>query len=102
MAHAKALPNLQALPTSPSPAQTPSSEAVLDALKMILLGAPLNEVLTSVTRLMESHSKGMLCSIFLLDEDGLHLRYGAAENLPQTYRVATDENSFMHESLPRP
>jgi formate hydrogenlyase transcriptional activator len=89
MANAKASLNLQAPPTSPSPAQTLSSEAVLDALKMILFGAPLNEVLTSVTRLIETHSKGMLCSIFLLDEDGLHLRYGAA-NLPEAFRAATD------------
>jgi len=48
MADAKALPNLQAL-RSPSPAQTLPSEAVLDALKMILIGASLNEVLTSLT-----------------------------------------------------
>jgi len=89
MANAKASPNLQAPLTSPSPAQTLSSEAVLDALKMMLLGAPLNEVLTSVTRLIESHSKGMLCSIFLLDEDGLHLRYGAT-NLPEAFRAETD------------
>ncbi len=71
-------------------AHTLSSEAVLDALKMILLGAPLNEVLTSVTRLIEGHSEGMACSIFLLAEDGLHLRYGAAPNLPEAYRAATD------------
>jgi len=89
MAHAKTLPNLQAL-RSPSPAQTLPSEAVLDALKMILIGASLNEVLTSVTRLIEAHSEGMLCSIFLLDEDGLHLRYGGAANLPEAYRAATD------------
>src|SRR5713101_707913 len=89
MANAKASLNLQAPPTSPSPAQTLSSEAVLDALKMILFGAPLNEVLMSVTRLIETHGKGMLCSIFLLDEDGLHLRYGAA-NLPEAFRAATD------------
>ncbi len=57
---------------------------------MMLLGAPLNEVLTSITRLMEAHSKGTLCSILLVDEDGLHLRYGVAENLPQTYRAAID------------
>jgi formate hydrogenlyase transcriptional activator len=63
---------------------------VLDALKMILIGASLNEVLTSVTRLIETHSEGMLCSIFLLDEDGLHLQYGAAANLPEAYRAATD------------
>src|SRR5258706_11163233 len=89
MPHAKTLPNLQAL-RSPSPAQTLPSEAVLDALKMILIGASLNEVLTSVTRLIEAHSEGMLCSIFLLDEDGLHLRYGVAANLPEAYRAATD------------
>jgi formate hydrogenlyase transcriptional activator len=63
---------------------------VLDTLQTMLIGAPLNEVLTSVTRLIEAHSEGMLCSIFLLDEDGLHLQYAAAANLPQAYRAATD------------
>jgi PAS domain S-box-containing protein len=90
MANVKTLPNLQALSRSPSPAQTLPSEAVLDALKMMLIGASLNEVLTSLARLIEAHSEGMLCSIFLLDEDGLHLRYGVAADLPQAYRAATD------------
>ena len=90
MANAKALPNLETLQTSPSLVQTLPSDAVLDALKMILLGAPLNEVLTTITRLIEAHSTGMLCSIFLLDEDGLHLRYGVAGSLPEAYRAATD------------
>lgn len=67
-----------------------SSEALLDALKMILTGTSLVDVLTSITRLIESHSKGMLCSIFMVAEDGLHLRYAAAPNLPETYRQATD------------
>jgi PAS domain S-box-containing protein len=75
---------------SPAPAQSLSGEAVLDALKMILVGAPLNEVLTSVTRLIEAHSVGMSCSIFLVEEDGLHLRYAAAPNLPEAYRAATE------------
>jgi formate hydrogenlyase transcriptional activator len=92
MENARRSPNLpiQAFPTSPSSPQTLPSEAVLDALKMMLIGASLNEVLTSITRLIEAHSEGMLCSIFLLDEDGLHLRYGVAANLPQAYRAATD------------
>ena len=90
MAHAKASPNLQALPTSPSPAQSLSSEAVLDALKMILIGAPLNDVLRSVALLIEAHTEGAVCSIFLLDEDGQHLRYAAAPKLSDEYRVATD------------
>src|SRR3984885_12614621 len=90
MAKAKASSNLQALPTSPSLAHTLPSDAVLDALKMILLGAPVNEALTTITRLIEAHSTGMRCSISLLDEDGLHLRYGVAESLPEAYRAATD------------
>jgi len=90
MANPNASPNLQALPTSPAPAQTLSSEEVLDALKMILVDAPLNDVLTSVALLIEAHVPGMLCSIFLLDEDGLHLRYAAAPKLPDAYRTATD------------
>jgi hypothetical protein len=60
MAKAKASTHLEALPTSPSLAQTLPSDAVLDALKLILLGAPLNEVLTTITRLIEAHSTGML------------------------------------------
>jgi GAF domain-containing protein len=71
-------------------AQTLSGDAVLDALKMILVGAPLAEVLTSVTRLIETQRPGMLCSVFLLDSDGVHLRYAAAPNLPEYYRSATD------------
>jgi len=92
MANARRSPNrpIQAFPTSLSSLQTLASEALLDALKMMFIGASLNEVLTSITRLIEAHSEGMLCSIFLLDEDGLHLRYGAAANLPQAYQAATD------------
>src|SRR6202789_630238 len=80
----------QASRTTPAPAQTLSSGAVLDALKMILVGAPLCEVLATVCRLIEAHSEGMLCSIFLLEEDGLHLRYVVAPNVAESYRAATD------------
>src|SRR3989449_1748968 len=76
--------------TSPVYAHTLSSEAVLDALKMILLDAPLNNVLTSIALLIEAHTPGALCSVFLLDEDGVHLRYAAAPRLSDEYRIATD------------
>lgn len=76
--------------TSPVYAHTLSSEAVLDALKMILIGAPLNDVLTSIALLIEAHTPGALCSVFLLDEDGVHLRYAAAPTLSDEYRIATD------------
>jgi formate hydrogenlyase transcriptional activator len=67
-----------------------SGKGVLDALKMMLAGAPLNEVLATVARLIEEQSDGMLCSIFLVGNDGLHLHYGAAPSLPEAYRAATD------------
>src|SRR2546428_7257282 len=69
---------------------TLSSEAVLDALKMILIDAPLRDVLTSIALLIEAHTPGALCSVFLLDEQGVHLRYAAAPRLSDEYRIATD------------
>jgi formate hydrogenlyase transcriptional activator len=80
----------QASPGSPTRPQRLSGEAVLDALKMILIGTSLTEVLTSITRLIEAHGDGMLCSIFLLDKDGRHLRYAASPSLPGSYQAATD------------
>jgi len=74
MAKTKVSRNLEALPR----------------LKMIPIGAPLNEVLTSITRLIEAHSTGMLCSIFLLGQDSLHMCYGVAASLPEAYRAAAD------------
>src|SRR3989441_5686863 len=80
----------QPFATSPARTQTLSSEGVLDALKMILTDAPLNDVLHSVALLIEAHTEGILCTIYLLDEDGLRLRYAAGPQLPDAYRVATD------------
>lgn len=80
----------QTAPTPSTAAPAVSSEALLDALKMILMGTTLVDVLTSITRLIEAHSEGMLCSIFLVQPDGIHMRYAAAANLPQEYRTATD------------
>src|SRR5271156_6401906 len=77
-------------PALQSGSRTLSREAVLDALKMMLLDAPLNEVLRSLALLIEAQSQGMLCSIFLLEQDGSHLRYAAAPSLPAAYREATD------------
>jgi PAS domain S-box-containing protein len=76
--------------TLSSPQETHANESILDSLKLILAGASLDDVLTTVARLIEAQCPGMLCSIFLLEEDGLHLRYAASPNLPDAYRVATD------------
>jgi formate hydrogenlyase transcriptional activator len=80
----------QASHSSSSLSRTLSGGSILDSLKLILAGAPLGEVLTTIARLIEGQSPGTLCSIFLLEEEGLHLRYAAAPNLPEAYRAATD------------
>src|SRR5260370_26258675 len=80
----------QTFATSPVNPHTLSPEAVLDGLKLILMGAPLNDVMTSIALLIEAHTQGALCSVFLLDEDGVHLRYAAAPGLSDDYRMATD------------
>ncbi|HKQ29761.1 MAG TPA: diguanylate cyclase, partial [Burkholderiales bacterium] len=54
-------------------------------LEMIATGAPLNDTLAELMRLTESQADGMLCSVLLLDEDGQHLRNGAAPSLPEGY-----------------
>ncbi len=59
-------------------------------LEMIARGASLDAVLTRVVRLVEQHSDGMLCSVVLLDEDGVHLRRGAAPSLPEAYNAAIE------------
>ena len=59
-------------------------------LEMIAADAPLPEVLTSILHLIELQSNGMLCSILLLDADGLHVRHGAAPSLPEAYIRAVD------------
>jgi len=60
----------QASQSSPSLSQTLSRESIFDSLKLILAGAPLGEVLTTIARLIEGQSPGTLCSIFLLEGDG--------------------------------
>src|SRR5215468_10057415 len=59
-----------------------SSESVLSILKLIIAGSPLPEVLTIIAQLIESQGKGMLCTIWLPDEDGKKLHCAAAPSLP--------------------
>jgi hypothetical protein len=52
MANAKASRDLQALATCRSPIQTLDGDAVFYALKMILIGAPRNDILKNVALLI--------------------------------------------------
>jgi diguanylate cyclase (GGDEF)-like protein len=54
-------------------------------LELIAVGAPLRESLTELLLFIEKEVPELLCSVLLLDADGLHLRHGAAPNLPQDY-----------------
>jgi PAS domain S-box-containing protein len=59
-------------------------------LEKIATGSPLSEILDRLLQLIESQADGMIASILLLDEDGLHLRHGAAPSLPESYMKAID------------
>ncbi|MCK6406309.1 MAG: PAS domain S-box protein [Rhodocyclaceae bacterium] len=50
----------------------------------------LNETLHELARLAEAQHEGVLVSILLLDDDGAHLRHGAAPSLPDAYSRAID------------
>ncbi|MEJ6004110.1 EAL domain-containing protein [Paucibacter sp. AS339] len=67
----------------------------LDALRVFMMEqltspAALAEVLEAFIRRIEAMLPGTLCSILLLDDDGVHLRMGAAPSLPAAYNQAID------------
>src|ERR1700716_2440399 len=59
-------------------------------LEMIARDAPLEEILEKLVRVVEAEFAGLLCSVLLLDEDGQHVRPGAAPSLPEPYTKAID------------
>jgi PAS domain S-box-containing protein len=62
-----------------------------NALELIARGSPASAVLEELCRTVEGLAgEGLLASILLLDEDGVHLRHGAAPDLPDEYNRAID------------
>jgi PAS domain S-box-containing protein len=59
-------------------------------LEMIARDAPLEEILENLVRVVEAQFTGLLCSVLLLDEDGQHMRHGAAPSFPEPYTKAID------------
>lgn len=59
-----------------------SSESVLNILRMILAGAPLNEVLTIIAQLVESSGDRTLCTIWLPCDRERRLYCAVAPSLP--------------------
>jgi GAF domain-containing protein len=77
------------LDASPDGIGDPIREAHCGVLEMAIANRPLEETLTALIDIVESTSKtGVLGSILLLDEDGQHLRHGAAPSLPSAYNEA--------------
>src|SRR5262249_55129056 len=62
-----------------------STEPLLSILELIFAGAPLNDVLAAIARLIEAQAEGMLCTIWLPSEDGTHVRCAAAPSIPGFY-----------------
>jgi PAS domain S-box-containing protein len=59
-------------------------------LEMIATGAPLDQVLTLLVHIVEDQCGGMVCSVLLLDADGVHVRVGAAPSFPDEYSARID------------
>jgi signal transduction histidine kinase/ActR/RegA family two-component response regulator len=59
-------------------------------LELLAKGESLVTVLTALTQMLEQQMPGVLASILLTDESGLHLRHGAAPSLPAAYCQAID------------
>lgn len=57
---------------------------------MIAGKAPLSDILSTLVRMIEAQSPGMLCSVLLLSPDGNHIQHGAAPSLPAEYVQAVD------------
>jgi PAS domain S-box-containing protein len=57
-------------------------------LELIARGAPLPDILDSLMLLIEGQSDGVLCSVLLLDEDGMTVRSASGPSLPPSYMAA--------------
>jgi two-component system cell cycle sensor histidine kinase/response regulator CckA len=78
--------------TQPPAASQALSLSLLDdrVLAMIMGQTPLARILDALCADLEQLNSGMLCSVLLLDSDGVTLRGGAAPSLPQEYCQAID------------
>jgi PAS domain S-box-containing protein len=61
-----------------------------EVLELIAAGTPLAQTLDTLLRGIEAQSAEMLCSILLLDADGVHVRHGSAPSLPESFTRAID------------
>jgi PAS domain S-box-containing protein len=77
---------------APPPSEASQALSLLDEriLALIIGHTPLAKVLDTMCAEIERHYSGMLCSVLLLEADGVTLRPGAAPSLPEEYNQAID------------
>jgi PAS domain S-box-containing protein len=56
-------------------------------LERIARGAPLEEVLETLVRLIEEQADGMLCAVLLADAGQQRLHFAAAPSIPEDYKL---------------
>jgi diguanylate cyclase (GGDEF)-like protein/PAS domain S-box-containing protein len=61
-----------------------------EILEGIVAGRSLADLLYAICQLVEAQTENMLCSVLLLDSDGIHVRHGAAPSLPAEFVRAID------------
>lgn len=59
-------------------------------LEQIASDAPLDQILDGMAKVIEALTPGVLVSVLLSEDDGAHLRHGAAPSLPDFYNQAID------------
>jgi PAS domain S-box-containing protein len=69
-------------------------EAESRVLAMIASGGAVEDVLRATVTSIEALLPGTIASILLLDADGVHLRLGAAPNLPEAYSRAIESGEI--------
>jgi diguanylate cyclase (GGDEF)-like protein len=65
-------------------------EGQAQILEMIAVSAPLPDVLDRLARFIESQLPGTSSAVYLLDEEGAHLRHGASPSLPEALNRTLD------------
>src|SRR5438309_10360376 len=85
--------NAAAFPTGRAPADLADEMLAFEqtVLRLITRNMPLPELLAAVCRRAEEmFGEGPACSILLLNDDGMHTKFGAAPSLPDAFSAAVD------------
>ena len=61
-----------------------------EIMEKIASNQTLKSILKAIALAIEKQIDNSICSILLMDVDGIHLRHGAAPNLPKDYNLAID------------